>query len=235
MPATLPRRSGQSMSPRARRRLRFVAAFVCYFGAIWLLWPSPVLYPLKLFVVLLHELSHGLAAVITGGSIERIVLLAEEGGATYTRGGSAFITLSAGYLGSLLWGLALMFAARGRPRVVRSTLLALAFLVLAATIAFVRNPFGIAFGIIFGGVLFVAARRLKTAAQAVILAVLGMTSALYALLDIRSDVLDRPHLPSDAYMLGELTGIPTAFWGVFWIALGIAACAVAVTRLYRTA
>lgn len=223
------------MSPRARRRLRFVAAFACYFGAIWLLWPSPVLYPLKLFVVLLHELSHGLAAVITGGSIERIVLLAEEGGATYTRGGSAFITLSAGYLGSLLWGLALMFAARGRPRVVRSTLLALAFLVLAVTIAFVRNPFGIAFGIIFGGVLFMAARRLKTAAQGVILAVLGMTSALYALLDIRSDVLDRPHLPSDAYMLGELTGIPTAFWGIFWIALGMAACALAVTRLYRTA
>jgi hypothetical protein len=36
-------------------------------------------------------------------------------------------------------------------------------------------------------------------------------------------------------MLGELTGIPTAVWGVFWIALGLGACALAITRLYRTA
>ena len=235
MPATLNRRSGTALQPRTRRRLRFTAAFAAYFVALWLLWPSPVLYPLKLFVVLLHEVSHGMAAVLTGGRIERIVLFAEQGGATYTRGGNAFLTLSAGYLGSLLWGLALMLAARGRARTVRFTLLALSLVVLGVTLAFVRNPFGILFGLLFGAVLFVAARRLDTRAQAIVLSVLGMTSALYALLDIRSDVLDRPHLPSDAFMLGELTGIPTAFWGVFWIVLGLAACALAVTRLYRSA
>jgi hypothetical protein len=223
------------MHARTRRRLRFAAGFACYFAALWLLWPSPVLYPLKLFVVLLHELSHGLAAVLTGGSIDRIVLHAAEGGATYTRGGNHFLTLSAGYLGSLLWGLALVLVARGRARTVRAALLTLALIVLGVTIGFVRNPFGLLFGCAFGGVLLLAAHRLKPAGQAIVLSVLGMTSALYALLDIRSDVLDRPHLPSDAAMLGELTGIPTAFWGVFWIALGLGACALAITRLYRTA
>ena len=47
---------------------------------------------------------------------------------------------------------------------------------------------------------------------------LGLTSALYAILDIKSDVLDRPDLQSDAYMLAELTGVGNAMvWGVVWI------------------
>ena len=45
-----------------------------------------------------------LAAIATGGAVERIVLDANQGGAAYTRGGIPFVTLSAGYLGSLLWG-----------------------------------------------------------------------------------------------------------------------------------
>lgn len=234
MAATLaPSRS--RLTPRARRRLRFVGGFIAYFAALWFLWPSPVIYPLKLFVVLLHELSHALAAVLTGGDVERIVLLAQEGGATYTRGGSAFVILSAGYLGSLLWGLLLMAASRARPRALRWSLLALAVLVLGVTITLVRNPFGILFGLLFGAALLLAAQRLRARGQALVLAGLGMTSALYALLDIRSDVLDRSHLPSDAFMLAELTGIPTVVWGIVWIALGGAACAWAVTRLYRTA
>jgi hypothetical protein len=51
--------------------------------------------------------------------------------------------------------------------------------------------------------------------------VLGLTSTLYAILDIKSDVLDRPHLPSDAAMLAEMTGIPTAAWGILWIAIAL--------------
>ena len=48
-----------------------------------------------------------------------------------------------------------------------------------------------------------------------------MTSCLYAIYDIKSDVLDRPHLRSDARMLAEHTGVPTEVWGVIWIALAV--------------
>ena len=65
--------------------------------------------------------------------------------------------------------------------------------------------------------------------------VLGLTSCLYAVLDIKSDVLDRPGLPSDAAMLTELTGLPTLFWGVLWITLALAACGLLFRWAWRRA
>ena len=62
---------------------------------------------------------------------------------------------------------------------------------------------------------------------------LGLTSCLYAILDIQSDVLARAHLQSDARMLFELTGIPTALWGVLWIGVGVLACWWLLRWAYR--
>ena len=64
-----------------------------------------------------------------------------------------------------------------------------------------------------------AARYLSQGVNRALLLGLGLTSALYAILDIKSDVLDRPQLPSDAAMLAEMTGIPTAAWGFLWIGI----------------
>ena len=91
------------MQDATRRRLMFLVGFALYFGTIWFLWDTPVLYPLKIFVVLLHEISHAMTAVATGGHIDRIALDPRQGGACYCPGGNAFLTLSAGYLGSLAW------------------------------------------------------------------------------------------------------------------------------------
>ncbi|TXT04273.1 hypothetical protein VHUM_04271 [Vanrija humicola] len=56
----------------------------------------------------MHEMSHALAGVLTCGSVERIELDPDEGGATHMRGGVAWITLPAGYLGSSAIGAALI-------------------------------------------------------------------------------------------------------------------------------
>ena len=223
------------MTDVAHRKLRFLAGFAVYFGALWLLWDTPVVYPLKIFVVLLHEVSHAVAAVATGGSIQRIVLDPNQGGATYTLGGSAFLTLSAGYLGSLGWGALMVEAARARR--IRSDLVngAVGGLVVALTLLFVRNLFGLAFGTLFGLVLVGASRKLSVAANRSLLLTLGLTSSLYAILDIKSDVLDRPHLESDAHMLADLTGIPTVAWGVLWIGVALGATFFLLRRAYRQA
>ena len=220
------------MRRQTARRLTFLAGFAVYFAALWVLWPTPIVYPLKVFVVFLHELSHGLAALATGGTIESISLDWREGGETISRGGSAFITLSAGYLGSLVWGLLLLGLARARGRIPGGTLLALGVLMLGVTALYVRGSFGLLFGLGFGAALLLAGRFLPAAGARVVLTALGLTSALYALFDIRSDILQRPGAPSDAFMLAQLTGVPTLVWGIAWGALGLAACAWMLRRLY---
>jgi hypothetical protein len=221
------------MKTIARRRTELLLAIGAFYVALWLLWPTPVVFPLRVFVVLLHEISHALAALLTGGSVERIVVHANEGGATYIRGGNAFIILSAGYLGSLLWGLALIEVAGARPKQRRRALAGLGLFVMVVAAVYVRNLFGFAFAAIFGTALVYAGGRLKPKGVATVLLVLGLTSALYAILDIRSDILARPHLESDARMLAGLTGVPTLVWGVLWGMLALVACGFALRRWLR--
>ena len=218
-----------------RRKLTFLAGFAAYFAAVWFLWDTVVVYPLKIFVVMLHEISHGIAAVATGGTIERIVLDPAEGGACYCGGGNAFLTLSAGYLGSLFWGVVLLAATDAKRISNRFLTFAVGALVVLLTALYVRNGFGFVFGLAFGTVLMIAGRKLGAGVSRVILTALGLTSCLYAILDIKSDILDRPHLESDAAMLAELTGIPTMTWGVVWISIAIIVSALVFRRAFKAA
>jgi hypothetical protein len=212
------------MNESNRRRLRFAAIFAAYFLGLWLLWGTTFVYPLKLFVVLLHEISHGLAAVATGGQIRAITITPAEGGACLCGGGSAFLSLSAGYLGSLLWGGLMIWGAVRLGRRAHWLTAGIGVLVASITLLFIRQPFALSFGLAFGAALVALALKAGLAMNRATLVGLGMTSALYAVLDIKSDILDRPELRSDARMLAELTGIPTVVWGVLWIGLAIAFC-----------
>ncbi len=219
----------------ARRRIRFLAGFAVYFAAIWFLWDTPVVYPLKIFVVLLHEVSHAMAAVATGGSIQRIELTLDQGGACYCPGGNAFVTLSAGYLGSVAWGALLLTLSMGAIKRHRIALVTIGALLAAMTVLYVRNIFGLVFGLAAGFALIAAARSLPAAFHKGTLLVLGLTSSLYAILDIKSDILERPDLQSDAAMLAQLTGVPTAVWGIFWIGIAIAVSWVLFRRSFARA
>ncbi len=188
------------------------------------LWETPIVYPLKVLVVFFHELSHGVAALLTGGSVEEIHIVPEEGGLTVTRGGSEFLILSAGYLGSLaVGGVTLVLASR--TRFDREIALAMGIFLVTATALFVRpfDSLGFVFGVIAGAVAIIVSRKLPEALNDFALKLIGLTSCLYAVLDIKDDILDRPGIPSDARMLAEHTGVPTLVWGVVWIAIAVAA------------
>lgn len=201
--------------------------------AAYALWWTPVVWPLKVFVVFLHELSHGLAAVATGGSIVRIELSAAEGGLCVTSGGWRFVVLSAGYLGSLLWG-ALLLVVAVRSRRDRAIVAAIGLVLLVVTLVWVRSLFGFVWGLASGAALLLVARYLPDAASDLVLKTLGVVSVLYAVWDISSDTIVRNIPASDANALGRLTGIPGVVWGVLWIGLSVVVVLASLRAAART-
>src|SRR5712692_8304995 len=62
---------------------------------------------------MVHELSHALVAILTGGQVLGIAIRLDGSGVTYARGGNLVLTASAGYVGSSVFGAVLWLAARG--------------------------------------------------------------------------------------------------------------------------
>jgi len=200
-------------------------------AVVLLFWGSFVVYPFRLFVVFLHEISHGLAAVATGGRIVSIGLSVDEGGVCLTRGGWPFLILNAGYVGSLMWG-ALFLLLGGRRTRARSVVGVIGAFTLAVTLVYVRTWFGLLYGLAAAVLLLGVATRLRPAVSEFLLAALGATSCLYAIWDVASDVLLRHSGQSDAAALARLTGVPAVAWGLLWV---IASILVLVSVLRRLA
>lgn len=197
------------------------------FVAVWLLWDTPLVYPVKIFVVCLHELGHAVAALLTGGQVVGIQVFSNQGGLAITRGGWRLAVLSAGYLGSVLAGGLLLYVSSYR-RWGCELMVGLAVLMAASTLLFFRNAFAIVYGVLAAGAMLFSAFRLPDEANYYILRFVAMASCLYALLDIRSDLFAaRPAelaglgVVNDATALAQLTGLPALAWAVGWMALSV--------------
>jgi len=127
------------------------------------LFDSPLVYPFRLFVVFLHELGHGVVALLTGGRIVSIAISSDEGGVCVTQGGVPFLVLNAGYLGSLLFG-ALFLLLGARRRNARPVVLAIGAFTLLAALVYVRSWFGFAYTLGAGLVLSFVSLKLRPAA-----------------------------------------------------------------------
>src|SRR5262245_57018164 len=79
-------------------------------------WLSPINYSLRLLVTTVHELGHGLAALLTGGDFIRYVVYSDGSGLAYTAGGWRFVVIPAGYLGAALFGAILITLGRNQQR-----------------------------------------------------------------------------------------------------------------------
>ena len=79
------------------------------FITIAVFWNHAWIQPLKLIVVFLHEVSHAIGALITGGSVESIFISWDESGHTITSGGDFLTIASAGYIGCIFWGSLMLF------------------------------------------------------------------------------------------------------------------------------
>lgn len=191
-------------------------------------WNSPFFTPIKVFVVFLHEASHALAALATGGEVKEMRVLLHEAGVVQSLGGSPFWTLMAGYVGSLLWG-GVLLVVSSRTSWAKALAVLLGMGMVALTLLYMANSSGLLFGVGFGAALILVGTFLPKVVAEWVLRGLGLVSCLYAIYDIASDVLLNPSQESDASLLAERTGFPpflsevhrTLFWGGLWMVLAL--------------
>jgi hypothetical protein len=187
---------------------------------IRLFWNYPILYPLKILVVFFHESSHALATLLTGGSVKELVINAQQGGHVISQGGNRFLILSAGYLGSLFWGVSiyLLSIKSDYDKIIMAIL---AMLIIAITVFFSRSWFSFSFGLLTGSAMVLSARFLSATMNDFLLRLIGLNSMLYVPFDIYSDTLVNSNAESDAYLLATAIGGTSGFWGMLWLIISL--------------
>ncbi len=214
----------KTQKPRLNKKdkalLSHTVLLIIVLGALFFLWNTRIIYPLKLLTVFFHESSHAIMTVATGGDVIELEVNQFQGGHVISRGGNRFLTLSAGYLGSLLWG-ALIYLIAAKTRKDKQAMFILGCIMIIIALMVVRNTFGFFFAVGTGLVLIVLGIRAPEKINDVILRVIGLASMVYVPLDIFSDTISRSHLMSDARMLAQEFGGFTMMWGALWIALSL--------------
>ncbi|MDX8384032.1 MAG: M50 family metallopeptidase [Ghiorsea sp.] len=177
--------------------------------------------PFTWFMTFFHEISHGLASVMTGGSIEKIVIHLNGSGLCYTTGGYRFIILQAGYMGAVLWGILIYEMADDISHKNTNILAgALAVLVAGFALLFARDLLTWVI-LLFLISIFVSIVKLQ---EAYVMKLMLKFIGIYILLDaIRAPLhlIDGRNY-GDGASLSNLTGIPEILWVLVWLATGVA-------------
>lgn len=184
--------------------------------------------PLDWFQTFFHEISHGLAALLTGGRIESISIAADASGRCLTQGGFMPLILFSGYAGSALWGTLIHGSVSARHA--KAIALALSLCVSLAGLLWVRD--WITPGILLCIVaMFLLAYRYgsrKWSHRFVefvgLYVVLEAVRAPLYLLDGRSI--------GDGGALADLTWLPEFVWIAVWVAIALGCVFLLYTRAF---
>ncbi len=186
----------------------------------FLLWDTYLVYPIKLFVVLLHELSHAFVAIITGGEVIETSIGYDLSGKAISEGGNAFLIASAGYLGSLIFG-ALFFYSANQQKPGKWIIRSIAAIILISLANSNPNDLFIALSFIVIILTTASSFYLNNSFVSLSLLAVGTISCFYVLFDIKSDILSFENKMNDAAVLANITGINEVWIGMFWLALSI--------------
>lgn len=196
------------------------------------LWDTYFIYPIKLIVVLLHEISHAFASIISGGKIIEMNIGFDLGGKCETEGGNTIFIASAGYLGSLLWGL-LFFLSPNNQKTGFWIIILISALILITSISISANSTFVILALILSSLLVSSAFFLRIPIITIIVRAFGLISCIYVLFDIKDDLLSHTIVLSDASILSSLTNIPVTLIGLSWAFVSIVGIYIAMRFSYK--
>ena len=193
-------------------------------AALFILWESPLLVPLRVLIIFFHEIFHAAAAFVTGGGVNGIEITLYKTGLTSLYGGIPVVVFSAGYVGTALLGSMLIISTHRHP-FKRPLYFVLGTILLLATILFARNPFGLAYGWT-AGLFFLMIVFTDLRFSDIVTELVGITCVVDGFRDLISFYWRRSG--NDAAFLQQLTGVPYDFIVTTWILVSIILVGVAI-------
>ncbi len=199
---------------------RFRYHLLCTLVAV-ALWDTHFIYPFRLFMVVVHEVCHAAAAMLTGGEVLEMKTQRDESGHTLTRGGLFPVISAAGYVGSAVLGALLIHTGKS-PRLQRLVLSVIGAATMGMTMWY--TPLGgmdFYLGIFGGLILLCMAIKSQRASQAAA-TWLGIMLCLYSLHDFHTDLWLYPEM-TDAGILARHWGAPILAYPIalIWVLLSV--------------
>jgi hypothetical protein len=214
---------------------------------------SYLVYPLQLFATFVHEGSHVLATVMTGGSVQSLTVSPDTSGVVWslTQDGNWLQRLmisSAGYLGTTAFGVALLVWMRYQFSSRKALYIASGFVGLMTLVFGLLAPMwnlfsakvgiaSVAFTVISGAALcaglFAMARYAEIRWVNFTLAFLAVQCLLNAIFSLKDLFLISAlsDSQSDAMNMAEASGIPAIAWVLIWIVGSVLMISIGL-RLY---
>ncbi len=182
-----------------------------------------ILYPFTILGTWFHEMSHGLTALLLGGTFQKLDLNLDGSGVAYFYGnlflgriGNAIVA-AAGPLGPAMFG-SLMIISSKNPKTTKFFLSFLVILMLLSIIIWIRTIFGAIIIALFGVTLLLILLKTNLQFQKRTLQFLGIEAILSLFLSIsylfsNGGVVNGKQYYSDTYVIQEALFLPYWFWG----------------------
>ncbi|WDE03527.1 M50 family metallopeptidase [Thalassomonas viridans] len=178
--------------------------------------------PFKWLESYFHEISHGIAALVSGGQIVQIQLFPNGAGLCTTRGGSALLISFFGYAGAILWG-GLIYSLAGKHQRIAQVFSAfLVLLLVGSMVLWVRDLLTFFILTVLLAMLAVTVKMPKLKYLQALMQLIGVIVLLNSLFS-PFYLIDGRDI-GDGAALADLTLIPEIIWVGIWSAsaLGMA-------------
>jgi hypothetical protein len=189
------------------------------FTAIIILKLPFISIPFKWLESYFHEISHGLMALLTGGSIVQIQLFPNGAGLCTTRGGSAFFISLMGYGGAILWGSLIFYLASSHRKTAQIFSILLIVLLASSILLWVRDLLTLFIVVVL---LMLVIAQLKYSSQKQLQTLLQLTGLLVLINSLMSPLyLLDGQAKGDGAALANMTFIPEIIWVVIWFSVAL--------------
>lgn len=182
-----------------------------------------LVWPLRILTTLIHEGSHGLMTLLTGGGIDSVVIRSDGSGTLTSYGGVRALILFAGYLGTSLFGF-LLFTSATSINVARILLSVSGILIIMlVVICGWSNLLTITAGLVVGVLFVCIATTTGTHTTMFISAFLGANIVMDSVNDLLYLIVASGNglAQSDAGYMSSEFALPAVFWAVSWMVMSI--------------